>query len=191
MIERWLPVPGYEGLYEVSDAGSVRSVPRVVLRSVIIPVKRAGKLLKGTPRQHHGDLKVYLCKNGRPTTCLVHRLVLLAFVGPCPPGYECLHDDGNPANNVLSNLHWGTPLENAQDMLRHGTNYCARKTMCRRGHLLLPPNLGRYSQQKGERNCLACMRGHADVRRAVAKGQTLTLQVAADRHYAKIMKDIA
>lgn len=50
----------------------------------------------------------------------IHRLVLLAFVGPCPPGMECCHIDGNPINNRLSNLRWGTRRENMEDRVRHG-----------------------------------------------------------------------
>jgi hypothetical protein len=51
---------------------------------------------------------------------LVHRLVLQSFVGPCPEGMECRHLDGNPANNVPSNLAWGTKKENREDASRHG-----------------------------------------------------------------------
>jgi hypothetical protein len=50
----------------------------------------------------------------------VYHLVLEAFVGPCPPGLECRHLDGNPANNRVENLHWGTHAENMADMVRHG-----------------------------------------------------------------------
>lgn len=51
----------------------------------------------------------------------VHRLILMAFVGPCPAGMECRHIDGNPSNNRLDNLKWGTRQENADDMIQHGT----------------------------------------------------------------------
>lgn len=54
---------------------------------------------------------------------LVHRLILEAFVGPCPEGMECRHLDGDPSNNRLENLRWGTPKENAADRVRHGTIY--------------------------------------------------------------------
>src|SRR5262245_48467708 len=57
---------------------------------------------------------------------LVHRLVMEHFVGPCPPGMECRHLDGNPANNRLENLAWGTPAENHADAMRHGTAFCLR-----------------------------------------------------------------
>jgi hypothetical protein len=62
----------------------------------------------GTPRNAHLD---------------VHRLVLEAFIGPCPAGMECRHLDGDLANNRLENLCWGTPVENAADITRHGRRY--------------------------------------------------------------------
>ncbi len=69
------------------------------------------------PRPHvDGYLTVKI--QGKPRT--VHRLVLEAFVGPCPPGMQCRHLDGNPANNRLENLAWGTHAENAADKIRHG-----------------------------------------------------------------------
>lgn len=51
----------------------------------------------------------------------VHRLVLEAFVGPCPPGMECCHNDGDPSNNALANLRWDTSASNNADKIRHGT----------------------------------------------------------------------
>jgi hypothetical protein len=51
----------------------------------------------------------------------VHRLVLSAFVGDCPPGMVGCHNDGDKSNNRVSNLRWGTPKENARDMIAHGT----------------------------------------------------------------------
>jgi hypothetical protein len=64
---------------------------------------------------------VRLCAPGRSRDFGVHQLVLRAFVGPCPPGMQCRHLDGNPANNGLANLCWGTPAQNAADRMRHGT----------------------------------------------------------------------
>ena len=72
-------------------------------------------------RQYRGHMSVFL---GRDDQRLVHRLVLEAFVGPCPEGMECRHLDGNPGNNRLDNLAWGTPKENFADSMRHGTAYC-------------------------------------------------------------------
>jgi len=73
-----------------------------------------------------------ISENGRPIITFslsnksfnfkVCRLVLLAFVGPCPEGMECRHLDGNPANNRIGNLVWGTKKENIADKKRHGTH---------------------------------------------------------------------
>lgn len=61
---------------------------------------------------------------------LIHRLVLLHFIGPCPEGMECRHLDGDDTNNRLSNLKWGTPLENAADKKLHGTVYRVSGELC-------------------------------------------------------------
>ncbi len=68
-----------------------------------------------------GYLIVTLCESGNRKTCLVHRLVLEAFIGLCPEGMECRHLDGNPVNNNLGNLRWGTHKQNIHDAIQHGT----------------------------------------------------------------------
>lgn len=61
-------------------------------------------------------------ESGRTKESKVHRLVLEAFIGPCPEGMECRHLDRNPANNAITNLKWGTHLENEEDKQVHGTS---------------------------------------------------------------------
>lgn len=75
-------------------------------------------------RDLSGHLRVVLC-NGRMNTKKVHRLVLETYVGPCPKGMMCRHLDGNPANNKLDNLCWGTNSENQKDSIKHGTHNTA------------------------------------------------------------------
>lgn len=65
---------------------------------------------------------VVLHRNRQAFRRNVARLVLMAFVGPCPPGMESCHEDGNPGNNALSNLRWDTHANNRADMERHGTS---------------------------------------------------------------------
>jgi hypothetical protein len=125
MSERWVPVVGFEGRYEVSDLGRVRSLdrkikcptgrygPRVVFRKgVIISDVRASK----------GYRQVKMTKNGEGTTRKVHVLVAAAFIGPRPEGHHVCHIDGDKTNNRPSNLYYGTPKENKADCLARGTH---------------------------------------------------------------------
>ena len=149
--ECWLPAPSYEGFYEVSDLGRVRSLPRLAGGSI-----RGGRIRKlyigpdGYPRVTLSALGV---KSG---PLLVHRLVMAAFIGPCPEGEEVRHMDGKRANGVLSNLAYGTHGENMQDMLDHGTNHWMNKTHCPHGHEYTPENT--YIDSRGSRVCRQCWR---------------------------------
>lgn len=148
--ERWLPVPGWEGLYDASDWGRIRSLPRRTSAGM-----RGGRILKGRRLPKTGYLRVHLCKDGDKDELYIHQLVLLTFKGPCPPGEQACHGDGNPANNRLSNLRWGTPSENIYDNVRNGTHYNARKTHCLRGHEYTPENT--YRIPEDGRQCVTCM----------------------------------
>jgi hypothetical protein len=112
--ESWRP---YGDGYEVSDRGRVRSY-----RST-----RRGVSLEASPRvldghtQQTGYRIVLIWVDGKKRIRLIHRMVLEAFVGPCPEGMECRHLDGDRANNTLTNLCWGTHTENIRDRGRHGT----------------------------------------------------------------------
>ena len=75
----------------------------------------------GTHTDDDGRTVVNLTKNKKTKRFYVSRLVLLAFVGPCPEGMEGCHEDGNPANNNRGNLRWDTHVANIQDSIRHGT----------------------------------------------------------------------
>lgn len=116
-VEQFLPVVGYEGLYEVSDLGNVRS-----LRRSSRPRLR-GDLLSPSLSAKGGRLKVALCRDGKQKTVYVHRLVLEAFVGMCPEGCEALHGPGGALVNNLDNLSWGSRSQNqGPDRLRDGTS---------------------------------------------------------------------
>lgn len=118
--EQWLPVVGFEGAYEVSDLGRVRSLARVVIRSNGIRQSVSQRVLK-----HHigsnGYPSIALHRGGQ-TTHLIHVLVLTAFVGPRPIDNRCRHLDGDKLNSRLSNLAWGTCSENELDKAVHGTH---------------------------------------------------------------------
>jgi hypothetical protein len=116
MHEIWLSVPGFEGAYEVSCLGRVRSLGRINGTGYF----RKGTILKIDWRKHgYGFLT--LMKNGVRHTIGVHEIVLISFIGPRKRGMESRHLDGNPLNNIPSNLRWGTKAENEADKIRHGT----------------------------------------------------------------------
>lgn len=157
MTERWLPVVGYEGFYEVSNEGRVKSVARVIYRSDGVRQTYKDKLLKPSPAKSAGHMVVTLSKMDSGKTAYVHRLVLEAFVGPCPEGMESLHADGDPSNNHISNLSYNTHTVNMHDKRNHGTEYQSNFTHCAKGH-----SLGEdgdvYVTPKGHRKCRPCHR---------------------------------
>ena len=120
--EVWKSIPGWEGLYEVSDLGRVRSVARIVVRSNGVPNSVKARILKAGNCQSQRYFLVVLYKTGhRGFSANVHDLVAQAFLGPKPEGMLIRHLNGNPADNRLTNLAYGTYQENALDMHDHGT----------------------------------------------------------------------
>lgn len=116
MAERWLPVVGYNGLYEVSDLGRVRSHAR-----------GAPRLLKPGP-SGKGYLTVSLWRFGKGQTNYVHILVARAFIGPPPEGHEVRHLNGILANCRFDNLVYGTQSENNEDRKWHAGHRCHKLT---------------------------------------------------------------
>jgi len=110
MTEIWKDIPGYEGYYQVSDMGNVKSVARKSLNKKGILIQRTnGK--KINPKNDHGYKSVTISKNGKSKTYMVHRLVLLTFNGMSE--LECNHINGIKSDNQLSNLEYCTRKENA------------------------------------------------------------------------------
>jgi len=121
MIETWKDIPGYEGQYQVSTLGNVRSLDRKILCEGKVNAKylstRKGKILR-PGRSSSGHLTVSLGKNNSRS---VHLLVLFTFVGwKESDGVECLHINGVPFDNRVENLRWGTRSENMIDAYAHG-----------------------------------------------------------------------
>lgn len=120
--ERWLPVPGFEGFYEVSDRGRVHSI-----RHMTSAGWRGGKLLKPFA-DSDGYLRVNLSRYGKISGLQpVHGLVLLAFAGPPAAGEQARHGLGGKTDNRLANLCYGTALENSEDKRRDGSMACGER----------------------------------------------------------------
>lgn len=150
---KWRDIPGWEGAYAVSDAGDVASLDRSA------PGRRNfsmdGRRLNLSPNTGSGYARVRLSLAGKNTNIGVHRLVLFAFVGPCPPGMEACHGNGDRLDNRLGNLRWDTKSANTRDQVTHGTHVNARKTECPLGHPFDSENTYLYD---GRRQCKTCRR---------------------------------
>ena len=109
MPQVWLPVVGYEGRYEVSNDGFVRSSWTKKIRKSVVCEKT-------------GYERIVLWRDGVPSAFSVHRLVAYAFLGaPVPHRTDVAHNDGVRTNNVVENLRWATKKENQADRHLHGT----------------------------------------------------------------------
>ena len=121
MNEVWQPIPGYEGFYEASDQGRVRSLDRWVKTR-----NRWGEcgywakgqvLLQHPGKEGHptvGRMFVCLSKEGKGKPSYVHTLIAFAFLGPRPKGLHIDHVNGDKADNRACNLEYVTPQENTR-----------------------------------------------------------------------------
>ena len=118
--EIWKDIPGYEGRYQASTAGRIRSVDhrvRLVAHGKETTRLSPGRVLRpGRCKSGHVSVVLGHKAHGSP----VHQLIMLTFVGPVPEGCEVCHNDGNPANNALENLRYDTRSENIKDVVRQG-----------------------------------------------------------------------
>ena len=109
-MSEWKTIEGYSD-YEISNKGEVRSFKFGKIR--ILKQSMSG----------YGYLKVMLCNNGEKKQLRVHQLVLETFIGPCPDGKECNHQNGIKSENQLSNLEWVTSSENIQHAVQTGLKF--------------------------------------------------------------------
>ena len=118
--EQWKNIPGYEGVYQVSDHGRIKSLPRPWQKQI----RFLNPWLNSTG---YRLVDLYNGNNSKPIKHHIHSLVLTAFTGKRPNGMECRHLDGNRQNNQLYNLCWGTASQNQQDRLIHKTDNSGSK----------------------------------------------------------------
>jgi len=130
MVE-WRAIPGFEGKYEVSNDGQVRSIDHVT--SYIRLGQRRRAVFKGRLKKPDIDDKGYprvsiYDHQGRSVRIHVHILVARAFLGMPPAGHECCHNDGKRRNAALSNIRYDTRKGNHADELIHGTRLFGEKS---------------------------------------------------------------
>ena len=184
--EFWVPIVGYEGYYEVSNYGKVRSLDRTITvdRQSYSYDKRLKSIEKAIGLDGNGRPKVELDKYGKSHSINIHVLVAQHFVLGRKPGLIVCHKDGNEMNNHASNLYWGTYIENAQDTIKHGNNYHLNKELCPRKHKLQEPNL-RTSNAK-YRRCLSCKKAQDSLKNNV-KIRKIGINQLSDIYYELVM----
>ena len=113
--EEWRDIPGYEGIYQVSNLGRMKSMDR------IDPLgrHRRERLKVPTPSQF-GYLLVTVCKNAEAKRCSLHSLVMLAFVGERPHGYDINHINGDKTDNSVANLEYCSTSHNIAHSYANG-----------------------------------------------------------------------
>jgi hypothetical protein len=177
--ETWRQHPTYRG-FVISDQGRVRNM-------------RTGRILLGNVNRQGYRMAMI-----GPRPRRVHRLVLEAFVGPCPVGMEACHENDVKTDNRLSNLAWKTRSANLRDAVRNGRHRNAGKVYCNRHHLLADCNVGpkpcRHADGGGAwtRRCVACHRMEGVVQRRKLAGletPEAMRQVFADEKYAVVMAE--
>lgn len=117
-MEIWKSIPGFEGAYEVSSEGRVRSLDRIVRCKNGAAKSYKGRILLLKPNVG-GYLSLRL---GRGNPVMVHQLVAQVFIGPAPEGLQACHNSGDKNDNRKNNIRYDTPKANQADRVVHGTD---------------------------------------------------------------------
>ena len=151
---QWMPVVGFEGVYEVSDVGEVKRTS-------------TGKIMSPW-MSHDGYPMVTMNSSGRKKHTKISRAVGEAFLDEPdnPRAVWVLHTNGDRKNNRVRNLRWGTPQDNTDDMMRQGNNWRLSKDTCAGGHLY---DGVRLKYGKKHRDCSTCSKEGDRVRREKLK----------------------
>lgn len=124
-MEIWKDVPGYEGYYQVSDQGRVKSVARTVTvprtKWGVEGKRKVNEAVMSLQTDRRSRVFVALRKDGSSKRFTVASLVAAAFIGPRPEGLLVLHGDGDSTNNHADNLRYGDHYDNIEDARQHGT----------------------------------------------------------------------
>ncbi len=152
MVE-WRPVVDYEGYYEVSDNGQLRTVDRNFIRTNGRSMRLQSHLCTAIPHHKWGYYQCSLTDHRGRKTKMVHCLVAASFIGPRPEGHQVNHKDGDKSNNQLSNLEYVTPSQN----VRHT-------------HRVL-----KVQQGDGHWRSTLCARDIPTIRQLIASGEPLSV----------------
>lgn len=151
VIERWIAIPDWDGVYEASDHGQIRRITSGG-QGGFAP----GYILKGRTGRYR---QVRLRDGKRIEYHAVHILIARSFLGPRPIGGEVNHLDGNKLNNAISNLEWTTRRGNAAHAYAIGLMVGRKPTHCKRGHLFVDSNIIRWwTGRYHVRRCRICAR---------------------------------
>ena len=166
ICEEWKPITGYEGFYEISNFGRIRSIDRIEYQrhysGIMSKYMHQGQIIKPGKRTN-GYITIGLTKNGKRKTHSVHRLVALHFLEK-PEGKDYInHLDADPTNNRVSNLEWCTQSENIQYAYDHGTKK--------------PPHLKPIGQYDMDGNLIKVWEGQTAAARALGIHQANILKV--------------
>lgn len=148
--EVWKDIPSSPG-YQASTLGRIRSIPHVVECKNGQRQTHGGRII-GSP-DGKGYLHVFIRDHDKRRWFAIHRLILEAFVGQCPPNHEACHNDNNPTNNRLDNLRWDTRSANHRDKRRHGT-FRSNSLIGKRFSRLLVVSLAGFAHNKSLWSCL-------------------------------------
>ncbi len=171
-MENWKPIPGYEGIYEASDLGRIRTAEGKTTRNARFPVriwKQRILKMKTQARKNgkHVDLRVSLWKDGKEKTKLVSRLIAMAWCPGYAEGMTVNHKDGNPLNNVPGNLEWISLKANVQHSFETGnaTNQKSIKLISQDGHTVTFRSYSEASRSlgKNEGYVSCCMKRNRNI----------------------------
>lgn len=123
--EVWKDIPGYEGLYQASNLGRIKSLSKKLWNGHGYFISKERILKPGLSRnkeEFRRRLMVVLCKDVKKTWS-VHKLIAITFLGEKPEGLIICHNDGNHLNNRADNLRYDSYQENARDVLKHNGTF--------------------------------------------------------------------
>lgn len=179
-MEEWRPVVGFEGYYEVSNHGRVRTVEHYARKGHGGTRRLVKSRIRKAFPAYGGHLGLILSRGPERIRGRVHVMVALAFLGPRPEGLDVCHNNGNPTDNRVENLRYDTKSSNMYDKQKHGTDHYACRNHCSAGHEYTSDNT-RIRVRDGHisRVCRQCEK-EASVKKRAKRKQESDSKLRAD-----------